>query len=37
MKPEEIEELIKQYIKEKLDIFVTREGYNENHPGFHCI
>lgn len=29
MTPEEIKELVKQYIKENLDIFVSREGYNE--------
>lgn len=29
MSPEEIKELVKQYIKENLDIFVSREGYNE--------
>ena len=29
MSPEEIKELFKQYIKEKLDISVSREGYNE--------
>lgn len=29
MSPEEIKELIKEYIKEKLDVSVSRDGYND--------
>jgi len=29
MSPEEIKELVKQYIKENLDVFASRDGYND--------
>lgn len=29
MSPEEIKQLIKEYITEKLDVSVSRDGYND--------